>query len=105
MSHPTVPPTAGDSQHPVWPAPLADGPVDATVRLPGSKSITNRALLLAALAEGPSRLGAPLRSRDTLLMAEALRELGARIDDEHDLTASPTDEGAAAAGHPRPARR
>ncbi|WP_460447624.1 3-phosphoshikimate 1-carboxyvinyltransferase [Angustibacter aerolatus] len=93
MSHPTVPPTAGDSQHPVWPAPLADGPVDATVRLPGSKSITNRALLLAALAEGPSRLGAPLRSRDTLLMAEALRELGARIDDEHDLTASPTDEG------------
>lgn len=51
----------------------------ASIRLPGSKSITNRALLLAALAQGPSVLGHPLRSRDTLLMAAALRALGTEI--------------------------
>jgi 3-phosphoshikimate 1-carboxyvinyltransferase len=66
---------------PTWAAPAADGPVEATVTLPGSKSLTNRYLVLAALAEEPSRLRAPLRSRDTLLMAEALRRLGTRIDD------------------------
>ena len=64
-----------------WPAPTADGPVTADVPLPGSKSLTNRYLVLAALADEPSRLRAPLRSRDTLLMAEALRALGTRIDD------------------------
>lgn len=53
----------------------------ATVRLPGSKSLTNRYLVLAALAGGPSRLRVPLRSRDTLLMAQALRVLGATIND------------------------
>ena len=64
-----------------WPAPLAVSPVDATVRLPGSKSLTNRYLVLAALANERSRLRAPLRSRDTLLMAEALRRLGVEVDD------------------------
>ena len=64
-----------------WPAPVVAHPVDATVRLPGSKSLTNRYLVLAALANGPSRLHLPLRSRDTLLMAEALRALGARVVD------------------------
>ena len=54
------------------------GPVDARVVLPGSKSLTNRYLVLAALANDVSRLRAPLRSRDTLLMAGALRTLGAR---------------------------
>ena len=54
----------------------------ATVRLPGSKSLTNRYLVLAALADGPSRLRAPLRSRDTLLMASALRSLGVAIEDD-----------------------
>jgi 3-phosphoshikimate 1-carboxyvinyltransferase len=49
--------------------------------MPGSKSVTNRALVLAALAAGPSRLRAPLRSRDTVLMAGALRALGVRIED------------------------
>ena len=39
----------------LWPAPVAHGPVDARVELPGSKSLTNRALVLAALADGPSR--------------------------------------------------
>ncbi|GAA0597823.1 3-phosphoshikimate 1-carboxyvinyltransferase [Kutzneria viridogrisea] len=53
----------------------------ATVPVPGSKSITNRALLLAALADGPSSIGLPLRSRDTQLMAAALRSLGVRIAD------------------------
>ncbi|GAA2348912.1 3-phosphoshikimate 1-carboxyvinyltransferase [Saccharopolyspora halophila] len=68
----------------LWPAPVADGPVRATVALPGSKSITNRALVLAALADGPSTLRAPLRSRDTELMAAALRSLGAQIQDGPD---------------------
>jgi 3-phosphoshikimate 1-carboxyvinyltransferase len=65
-----------------WPAPVADCPVDAVVTVPGSKSLTNRALLLAALADGPSRLRRPLRSRDTLLMAAALQALGVGVTDE-----------------------
>ncbi len=68
----------------LWPAPAATGSVRATVPLPGSKSITNRALVLAALADGPSALRAPLRSRDTELMASALRSLGATIADGPD---------------------
>jgi 3-phosphoshikimate 1-carboxyvinyltransferase len=64
-----------------WPAPVAAGPVAATVALPGSKSLTNRYLVLAALAAEPSRLRAPLRSRDTLLMAAALASLGTQVDD------------------------
>ena len=56
-------------------------PVNASVRLPGSKSITNRALLLAALADGESRLLAPLHSEDTFYMASALRELGVGIEE------------------------
>jgi 3-phosphoshikimate 1-carboxyvinyltransferase len=65
-----------------WPAPRATSPVDADVSVPGSKSVTNRALVLAALADGPSRLRGPLRARDTELMAGALRTLGARIADD-----------------------
>ena len=64
----------------LWPAPTPDGPVTATVRLPGSKSLTNRALLLAALSEEPSTIRAALRSRDTELMAAALVALGAEVD-------------------------
>lgn len=66
---------------PDWPAPAAPGALDATVVLPGSKSLTNRYLVLAALASGTSRLRRPLRSRDTELMAAALRSLGAGIED------------------------
>lgn len=62
-----------------WPAPYARRPVDATVTVPGSKSLTNRYLILAALAEGPSRLRAPLHSRDSALMVAALRTLGATV--------------------------
>lgn len=64
---------------PHWPAPFATRPVNATVTVPGSKSLTNRFLVLAALADGPSRLRAPLHSRDSALMIEALRQLGATI--------------------------
>jgi 3-phosphoshikimate 1-carboxyvinyltransferase len=66
---------------PLWPAPHAPAALDATVVLPGSKSLTNRYLVLAALAEGPSTVRSPLVSRDTTLMADALRALGARIAD------------------------
>ncbi|WP_404349613.1 3-phosphoshikimate 1-carboxyvinyltransferase [Phycicoccus jejuensis] len=69
---------------PDWPAPTAGSPVDARVVLPGSKSLTNRYLVLAALASDVSRLRAPLRSRDTLLMAGALRTLGVGVDDVDD---------------------
>jgi 3-phosphoshikimate 1-carboxyvinyltransferase len=65
-----------------WLAPVTRIPVRATVSIPGSKSITNRALVLAALADGPSAVRAPLRSRDTNLMADALRSLGTEIVDE-----------------------
>ncbi|MET9802335.1 3-phosphoshikimate 1-carboxyvinyltransferase [Streptomyces sp. NPDC006368] len=65
----------------LWPAPYAGGAVDATVTVPGSKSVTNRGLVLAALASEPGWLRRPLRSRDTLLMAEALRTLGVGIEE------------------------
>ncbi|MET9344365.1 3-phosphoshikimate 1-carboxyvinyltransferase [Nonomuraea sp. NPDC003804] len=61
---------------PLWPAPTASAPVSATVPLPGSKSVTNRALLLAALADGPGTVRQALRSRDADLMAAAMRALG-----------------------------
>ncbi|MGD9482424.1 3-phosphoshikimate 1-carboxyvinyltransferase [Streptomyces sp. TRM70308] len=64
-----------------WPAPTASGPVHATVTVPGSKSVTNRALVLAALASEPGWLRRPLRSRDTVLMADALRAMGVRIEE------------------------
>ena len=67
-----------------WPAPRARGPVLATVSLPGSKSLTNRALVLAALADGPSVVRRALRSRDTVLMADALASLGAAVDTRPD---------------------
>ncbi|MEN6450858.1 MAG: 3-phosphoshikimate 1-carboxyvinyltransferase, partial [Thermoguttaceae bacterium] len=54
-------------------------PVRGHVRPPGSKSITNRALVCAALAEGESFLGGALRSEDTEVMVDALRQLGAAV--------------------------
>jgi 3-phosphoshikimate 1-carboxyvinyltransferase len=64
-----------------WPAPRARGPLAARLSLPGSKSITNRELVLSALADSPSRLRAPLLSRDTQLMIEGLRALGVGIEE------------------------
>lgn len=88
---------------PLWPAPFASHPVDATVTVPGSKSLTNRYLVLAALANGTSRLRAPLHSRDSALMIAALRQLGATItevpgdgDYGPDLEVTPIDPAAAA---------
>jgi 3-phosphoshikimate 1-carboxyvinyltransferase len=66
---------------PTWEAPLAGAPLDATVEVPGSKSLTNRLLVLAALADGPGTLRGALRSRDADLMIGALRSLGARIEE------------------------
>ena len=74
---------------PPWLPPAADGPVRAEVRLPGSKSMTNRALVLAALAPAPTVVTGPLRARDTALMAAALTSLGATVD------VAPADSGAA----------
>lgn len=62
-----------------WAAPVATRPLSAVLSLPGSKSLTNRELVLSALADGPSTLRAPLHSRDTALMIQALRALGTSI--------------------------
>ena len=64
-----------------WPAPVASAPLTAVVSLPGSKSLTNRELALSALASEPTLLTAPLASRDSALMIQALRLLGTKIDE------------------------
>ncbi len=74
--------TASTGTPDAWTAPLSAGPVRATVAVPGSKSLTNRALVLAAQATGESIITAPLRSRDTDLMAGALQALGIGVDDD-----------------------
>ena len=56
------------------------GPLRARIRPPGSKSITNRALVFAALAQGESLLTGALESDDTRVMIEGLRQLGLRVD-------------------------
>lgn len=77
-----------------WPAPSTSTPIHATVTVPGSKSQTNRALVLAALGtrQGTSRVRGALRSRDTDLMIGALQTLGVEVsaapDDDTDLTIS-----------------
>jgi 3-phosphoshikimate 1-carboxyvinyltransferase len=68
-----------NNQDRTWASPAAAAPVSARVRLPASKSITNRALVLAALGDGPAVIGNPLRARDTTLAADALRALGTEI--------------------------
>jgi 3-phosphoshikimate 1-carboxyvinyltransferase len=77
-----------------WRAPVAREPVRATVRVAGSKSVTNRALVLAALANGPSTLREPLRSRDTELMVMALRALGTVVTDGPTDAQLPADPAA-----------
>lgn len=68
----------------LWPAPFAPAPLTHTQPVPGSKSMTNRAFILAALADGPSRIVGALRSRDTDLMRAALAALGVGFADEAD---------------------
>ena len=70
-----------DDQDGTWAAPVAAGPLDARIWLPASKSITNRALVLAALSDGPALIANPLRARDTLLAVAALRALGTDVSD------------------------
>ncbi|MGK2948264.1 MAG: 3-phosphoshikimate 1-carboxyvinyltransferase [Acidimicrobiales bacterium] len=74
-------------------APLA-GPLDVTVRLPGSKSLTNRALVCAALAEGTSVLEGALEADDTLAMVDGLQALGVEVEADW-LTARLTVGGVA----------
>jgi 3-phosphoshikimate 1-carboxyvinyltransferase len=90
--------TPNNSPH--WSAPERAQPLRHSLSLPGSKSLTNRELVLAALAEGPSTLRRPLHSRDTTLMVEALRSLGATITEVPgdsafgpDLAVAPIPEG------------
>ena len=85
-----------------WLVPRAPGPVHALVRLPGSKSMTNRALILAALSDAPTLINGPLVARDTQLMAGALRALGCRINE---LDGAWRVEPAAGARFPAASRR
>ena len=70
-----------------WSAPYRGGltsvgePINAKITIPGSKSATNRALILAAIAKTPSRLRKPLSSRDADLMVKGLQSLGCKIDE------------------------
>ena len=73
-------PTSAPIGREPWHAPVADGPIHATVTVPGSKSLTNRELVLASLADAPSRLTAPLHSDDSARMIDALRALGVGIE-------------------------
>jgi 3-phosphoshikimate 1-carboxyvinyltransferase len=74
-------PLATEQAEPFWSAPTAAAPLAARLMLPGSKSLTNRELVLSALADGPSLLRRPLHSRDSALMIEALKQLGVGIDE------------------------
>lgn len=69
-------------------APVATRALAATVELPGSKSLTNRELVLSALADAPTKFSGALVSRDSSLMISALESLGARVDNAD--TTSPT---------------
>ena len=84
-----------------WRCPTPSEPIDATVSLPGSKSLSARALLLAALADAPSQIEGLLESRDTALMRAALETLGARFTWHGDLLqVTPLAAGQKPAGLP-----
>ena len=85
-SFPDTMDTMSEFQNP-WPAPLATRPLSATVTIPGSKSLSNRYLILAAMGRRPVTLVGLLRSRDTDLMMGALRSLGVEFQvDSNDET-------------------
>jgi len=76
-------------------AVVPGGPVHGTIRPPGSKSLTNRALICAAFADGPSRLTGALRSEDTSVMIAAMRQLGIPLELDsgcRDISITPTDQ-------------
>ncbi len=72
--------SGASSEAGAWRAPAASGPLHALVAVPGSKSLTNRELVLAALADAPSTLHEPLHSDDSAHMIQALRALGVQIE-------------------------
>jgi 3-phosphoshikimate 1-carboxyvinyltransferase len=76
-----------------WPAPHAAAPVRGRVGAPGSKSVTNRALLLAALSGGPATVHGAPASRDTSLMVGALRALGVPVEVDGERVAFGRHEG------------
>ena len=78
-------------------------PLVGRVTPPGSKSITNRALLLAALAQGTSRITGALKSKDTQLMAAALRQMGVVVDEPDDTSFVVSSVGRLAAPEVKPA--
>ncbi|NMM99584.1 3-phosphoshikimate 1-carboxyvinyltransferase [Bifidobacterium sp. DSM 109958] len=82
--------TSNATAEDLWDAPLAGGPLNATVTIPGSKSLSNRYLLLAALGKTPVTLVGLLRSRDTDLMMGALAALGVRCDADPDTPTTVT---------------
>src|SRR5437660_11137231 len=82
-THPTPMP---DYPAEITPGRWTGAPENARVRGPGSKSLTNRALIVAALADGPSTLTGALDSDDTRVMVDSLRRLGIAV--EHDLAAA-----------------
>ena len=73
----------GSNAEDLWRAPFrGDNPISAAITIPGSKSATNRALILAALAKSPSTLRKPLHSRDSALMIAGLKAIGCGITQE-----------------------
>jgi len=73
----------GSSAEDLWRAPFrGNNPITAAITIPGSKSATNRALILAALAKTPSTLRKPLHSRDSALMIAGLKAIGCGITQE-----------------------
>ena len=71
--------------HDLWPAPFrGHKPVHSRVTIPGSKSVTNRALILAAQADSPSTIRRPLISRDSELMSGGLQAMGVKIEASND---------------------
>ncbi|MFM2433927.1 MAG: hypothetical protein RI974_667, partial [Actinomycetota bacterium] len=80
-----------------WAAPTVSAPIAASIKLPGSKSLTNRELVLAALANSPTELIEPLISRDSELMIAALTSLGAQFERRADsMVVSPIESSRAA---------
>jgi 3-phosphoshikimate 1-carboxyvinyltransferase len=82
-----------------WSAPRAEAPLASRVEIPGSKSLTNREIVAAALADAPTTLHAPLHARDTQLMLDAVAELGTGVESRpavrggaNDLVITPADE-------------
>lgn len=69
----------------IWPAPLSSSPIRGVLSIPGSKSVTNRALILAAQSLETSKIRRPLISRDTSLMLAGLKSLGLRVEEADQL--------------------